>query len=109
MRWLCEVTMLGFEFRLKTGFFETKRFDLIARKGNLILSPVEAEDQVIIIPEKDILNVTLKNTKSLEMEIQTWDKVYQGIFNNKTDYEELLGQLKGNINKKIVCEYEGGN
>jgi hypothetical protein len=101
--------MLGFEFRLKTGFFETKRVGLTAKKGKLILSPVEVEDQVIIIPEKDILNVTLKHIKSLEMEIQTWDKVYQGIFSNKTDYEELLGQLKENINKKIVCEYEGGN
>lgn len=101
--------MLGFEFRLKTGFFETKTFDLIVSKGKLILSPVESEDQVIIIPEKEILNITLKNEKSLEIEIQTWDKIYQGLFDSKTDYEKLLKQLTENINKKIVCEYEGGN
>ena len=93
--------MLGFEFRLKTGFFETKPFDLLISKGKLILSPSEAEDQVITISEKDILNITLKNVKSLEIEIQTWDKIYQGIFDNKDDYEKLLGQLKENINKKI--------
>lgn len=101
--------MLGFEFRLKTGFFETKTFDLIVGKGKLIFSPVESADQVIIIPEKEILNITLKNEKSLEIEIQTLDKIYQGVVSDKADYEELLKQLKENINKKIVCEYEGGN
>ena len=101
--------MLGFEFRLKTGFFETKPFDFLIRKGKLILSPSESKDQVIMIQEEDILSITLKTVKSLEIEIQTWDKIYQGIFDNKDDYEKLLGQLKENINKKIVCEYEGGN
>jgi len=101
--------VLGFEFRLKTGFFETKSFDLLISKGKLILSPSEAEDQVITISEKDILNITLKNVKSLEIEIQTWDKIYQGVFIDKADYEELLKKLKENINKKIFFEYEGGN
>lgn len=101
--------MLCFEFRLKTGFFETKTFDLLISKGKLILSPAESKEQVITIPEKDILNITLKNMKSLEIEIQAWDKIYQGIIGNKADYEELLRQLKENINKKILCEYEGGN
>jgi len=101
--------VLGFEFRLKTGFFETKVFDLLISKGKLVLSPIETRDQVITIQEKDILNITLKNGKSLEIEIQTWDKIYQGVIGNKADYEELLRQLKGNINKKILCEYEGGN
>jgi len=101
--------MLCFEFRLKTGFFETKTFDLLISKGKLMLSPAESKEQVITIPEKDILNITLKNMKSLEIEIQTWDKIYQGIIGNKADYEELLRQLKENINKKILCEYEGGN
>ncbi len=101
--------MLGFEFRLKTGFFETKLIDLLISKGKLMLSPSEAEDQVITISEKDILNITLKNVKSLEIEIQTWDKIYQGVFIDKADYEELLKKLKENINKKIVFEYEGGN
>lgn len=101
--------MLGFEFRLKTGFYETQIFDFLIFKGKLILSPSESRNQVITIQEKDILNITLKNEKSLEIEIQTWEKIYQGAFNNKADYEKLLEQLKENINKKIVCEYEGGN
>ena len=98
------MTVLGFEFRLKTGFFEAKQVDLLISKGKLILSPSEAEDQVITISEKDILNITLKNVKSLEIEIQTWDKIYQGVFIDKADYEELLKKLKENINKKIVFE-----
>ena len=98
---------MGFEFRIKTGFFETKPFDLLIGKGKLILSPTEPEDQVIIIKEEDILSITLKNVKSLEIEIQTWDKLYQGVLSRKVDYEKLLSELKENINKKIICEYGG--
>jgi len=56
------------------------------------------------------LNITLKkNQKSFEMEIQTDQKIYQGLLDNKTDYEKLINQMKENISKKILCEYEGGN
>ncbi len=103
MIWFC------FESRLKTGFSETKIFDLLVSKGKLVLSPTESEDQVITIPEKDIIDIMLKNKKSLKIKIQTRDKIYHNIFVNKTDYEQLLGQLKEKINKKILREYEGGN
>ena len=67
---------MDFEFRLKTGFFETQLYDLLIRKGKLILSPKESEDRLITIPGESILNITLKeNQKSLEMEIQTNEKV----------------------------------
>lgn len=78
---------------------------MLISKGKLIFSPSESEGQVIMIKEEEILSITLKNVKSLEIEIQTWDKIYQGVFCDKADYEELLKQLKENINKKIVCEY----
>ena len=42
------------------------------------------------------------------MEIQTDEKLYHGQLDIKTDYEKLLIKLKS-INKKILCEYEGGN
>lgn len=101
---------MGFEFRMKTGFFETKTFDLLIDKGRLNLFPKESDDLLITIPEENILDITLKkDEKSFEMEIQTYGKIFQGLFENKTDYEKLLGQLKENINKKIFCEYEGGN
>ena len=101
--------MLGLGFRLKTGFYETKLFDLLISKGKLVLSRSESGDQVITIPEKDILSITLKSEKLLEIEIQTWDKTYQGILYNNTDYEKLLEQLKENINIKIIFELKGGN
>lgn len=101
---------MDFEFRMKTGFFETKVYDLLIRKGKLILSPKEPEDRLIAIPEKSILNITLKKgRKSFEMEIQTDEKIYQGLLDDKTDYEKLINQMKENINKKILCEYEGGH
>jgi len=37
---------------MKTGFFETKIYDLLIRKGKLILSPKESEDRSVTIPER---------------------------------------------------------
>lgn len=101
---------MGFEFRMKTGFFETKLYVLLIRKGKLILSPKESEDGLITIPEASILNITLKKIqKSFEMEIETEETIYLGLLDNMADYEKLINQMKENINKKILCEYEGGN
>ena len=41
------------------------------------------------------------------MEIQTY-QIYQGLLDNKIDYEKFINQIKENITKNI-CEYEGGN
>lgn len=102
--------MLDYEFRIKTGFFETKTYDLLVHKGELIFSPKEIDDGILTIPEESILSIALKKKqKSLEMEIQTDEKIYQGLLDNKTEYEKFIYQIKENINKKILCEYEGGN
>jgi hypothetical protein len=95
---------------MKTGFFETKMLDLHINKGKLIFSSKESSDQLIVIPDENILTVTMKKSKkSLEMEIQTYQKIYQGLLDNKIDYEKFINQIKENITKKIICEYEGGN
>ncbi|WP_312833422.1 hypothetical protein [Sedimentibacter saalensis] len=100
---------MDFEFRMKTGFFETKIYYLHIRKGKLIFSPKESDDNLIVIPDENILNITLKKSKkSFEIEIQTSEKFYQGLLYNKIDYEEFINQIKENINKKIIFEYEGG-
>ncbi len=92
---------------MKTGFFETKVYDLFIQKGELVLSLKESEDRLITIPEKSILNITLKkNKKSFEMEIQTYERIYHGLLDNKTNYEKFISEMKENINKKILCEYE---
>lgn len=98
---------LDFSFRLKTGFFETSAFNLLIRQGQLVLSSTEAKERTITITEENLVSITLKNEKSLEIEIQTRDSIYQGIFPDKAVYERLLEQLQENLNKKIVCEYEG--
>ena len=99
---------MGFECRLKTGFFETKRYDFLIFKGKLIFSDSESEDRCIAILESDILSITLRKVKSLEIEIQALDKIYHGTVSNQANFESMLRQLKENINKKIVCEHEGG-
>lgn len=100
---------MGFKFRMKTGFYETKIYDLTIKKGGLVFLPIEFEDLLITIPEENILNISLKGSeKSIEVEIQTDKKGYQGLLVYKTDYDLLLQQLKENISRKIFCEYEGG-
>lgn len=95
---------------MRTGFFETRMLDLHISKDKLIFSSKESNDHLIVIPEENILTITMKKSKkSLEMEIQTYEKIYQGLLNNKIDYEKFINQIKENINKKIICEYEGGN
>lgn len=101
---------MGFDFRMKTGFFETKLYELLIRRGKLILSPKESGNALITIPEKSVLSITLKKSqKSFEMEIQTDEEIYQGLLDNMADYEKLINQMKENINRKILFEYEGGN
>ncbi len=98
---------MDYEFRMKTGFFETKTYDLLFHKGELVFYPKEIDDGLITILEESILSITLKKKqKSLDIEIQTDEKIYQGLLDNKTDYEKFINQMKENINKKILCEYE---
>ena len=101
---------LGFKFRMKTGFYEPKMYNLVIHKGKLVFEPEESDNPLITIPEEIILNATLKKSeKSLEIEVQTNEIIFCGLLINKMDYQLLIEQLKENINKKIVCEYEGGN
>lgn len=94
---------------MKTGFFETKMYYLHISKGKLIFSPRESNEHLIAIPDENILNITFKKSKkSFEMEIQTCEKFYKGLLDNKIDHEKFIDQIKVNINKKILCEYEGG-
>lgn len=95
--------------RLKTGFFETKLYDLQFSKGKLRLSPKTLGDEEIVLFEKDISNLLLTAGEDLEIEINTLGQSYQGTITNKADYEGLLSGLKTNLNIKILCEYEGGN
>jgi methyl coenzyme M reductase subunit C len=103
------VKTLFFEFRLQTGFFETKLFLLQVGAGKMVIAPKNDEAPTIVIPEEEIESITIRNEKSLSIEIQTKSKVYRGTFSPETKYENLLEQLKGNLNKTITCEYERGN
>jgi len=79
---------------MKIGFFETKAYELLIGKDRLVLSLKESESDNITIPDKNIISITLKNEKAPEIEIQTWDKIYQGSLLEKTDFEKLVELLK---------------
>jgi len=97
-----------FNIRMKTGFFETKVYELLISKDQLVLSSKESKNDSIIILDKNIISITLNNEKAPEIEIQTGKKIYQCSLLEQTDFENLIGFLKENLSVKIICEYEGG-
>ena len=99
---------MEYELRLKTGFFETKFYDLQINKGKLRLSPKIPGDKEILLLEKDISDLLLKNGEDLEIEINALEQSYEGTITDKENYNDLLSELKDNLNIKILCEYEGG-
>jgi len=96
------------DIRMKTGFFETKKYELLISSDRLVLSSKETENDSIIILVNNIISITLKNKKSPELEIQTREEIFQGNLTEKTDFEKLINSLKESLSVKIVCEYEGG-
>lgn len=96
------------DIRMKTGFFETKAYEMLIGKDRLVLSSKEIGSDSIIILANNITSIILKNEKVPEIEVQTEGKNYQGSFFEKIDFEKLIGVLKENLSVKIICEYEGG-
>lgn len=97
-----------FDIRMKTGFFQTKIYELVIGPDKLVLASKETKSDDITIQDKNMISITLKNEKAPEIEIQTWERIYLGSLLEKTDFEKLVGLLKENLSVKIICEYEGG-
>ena len=96
--------------RMKTGFFEKTPYRLEVMEKKLLLIPIQAEvAERIVLEKEEILSVTLSQRKSPEMEIQTRDTVYVGVFEEGVAFEGAANYLKKNLNTKIICEYKGGN
>lgn len=98
---------MGMEVRLKTGFFETTAYYLEVGKKLLSFLPLSESATKIIIPEGDILSVTLHD-KSSQFEIATGNSLYCGAFVSNNDWTQIIHLLKNELNIKIICEYEGG-
>ena len=94
--------------RMRTGFFETKTYELLIGNDRLVLSSKETESDSIIILANNIISITLKNKKVPEIEIQTGEKIFQGSLTEKIDLTKVIDSLKENLSVKIICEYEGG-
>ena len=96
--------ILAFRVRLKTGFYETKPYDLLISKQKLVLSPIESKDDAITLSETEILFVYLREIKHYEIEVQTSDHIFQGIFYYNIDIEEVLRLLRNNLHTQIIFE-----
>ncbi|MPM07664.1 hypothetical protein SDC9_53971 [bioreactor metagenome] len=95
--------------RIKTGFFEMKPYRLKAEEGCLSLLPLqEGGEGLIVLPEGDILSVTLTEGRLPELEIQTPNELYTGILEESCSLTEVISYLKQCLNINITCEYKGG-
>jgi hypothetical protein len=104
-----EVVHMGVRIRLKTGFFETKNYWIEIKKNQLCFLPENQGEGILQFDEKEILTVTLKDFHIAELELQTSESIYIGIFSNRIDLAEALELMKGTLATKIIYEYEGGN
>lgn len=104
-----EVMYMELILRVKTGFFEKTAYRLEAEKKELRLIPIQAEGaERIVLRREELLSVTLRERKSPELEIQTGDTVYVGVFEEGIAFEETANYLKEHLNTKIIFEYRGG-
>lgn len=95
--------------RMKTGFFEKTSYHLKAVEKGLQLTPIQAKSaNPIVFKQEELLSVTLTQQKSPELEIETRDTVYSGVFEEGFAFEETANYLKKYLNTKIICEYKGG-
>ncbi len=94
---------------MKTGFFKKTPYSLEVKESDLLLIPTKAEDaERIILKQEGLLSVTLTQQKYPELEIQTQDAVYAGVFEEGVAFEEAANYLREHLNTKIICEYKGG-
>ncbi len=94
-----------YEFRLKTGFFETKLYNLSIKDQRITI--LDNEEELIVIDDDDLLCVSVTEKNHIEIEIQTKTNVYSGTISTAAaSASRLLDDLKEKLNKKIL--YEGG-
>mgnify|MGYP000626486789 CR=1 FL=1 len=92
-----------YEIRLKTGFYETKLYNLSIKDQRIAI--LNNEEEIIVIDDDDLLCVSVTERNNIEIEIQTKTKVYSGTI-AAASASRLLDDLKRELNKKIL--YEGG-
>jgi len=96
-----------YEFRLKTGFYETKLYSLNIHNKQIRMIPACADNKnkIITVSDNDLISVKVTERKSLEIEIQTKDNLYSGVILG-VSASGILDVLKKELHKEVL--YEGG-
>lgn len=96
-----------YEVRLKTGFFETTRYQISISEGFLNLIPIyDSEKSPICIAQKDIISILLLKNRLEEIEIKTIGDTISGVFDQNSDLRKMKQELKRKIHAKIIYKEE---
>lgn len=91
-----------YKIRLKTGFYETRPYDLHLEMGRLLLSSADDENGKVWIDEAALRCFTLIDKKLPEIEIQTLSAVYRAALKEEENLEDLFLLLKQYFNRPII-------
>lgn len=95
---------MKYEFRLKTGFFETKLCSMsVKNKSITFFCDDSYKYNKISIAEDIILNisVTIKQNHPVEIEIHTLNTIYTGYCINEADTEDIVKMLINEFDSKV--------
>ena len=91
-----------YKVRLKTGFYETRPYDLYIEPGRLVLSSADDENGKVCIDAAALRSFTLINKKLPELEIQTLSAVYLATLKEQENLGDLFLLLKQYFDRPIV-------
>lgn len=96
------------KIKLKTGFFKTLPYDLTLGKGQIILTPLEDnDDSRLVINGEDLqaIWIIIRNV-SAELEIMTATNSYIASFTDHTCLEEVSIVLAKEFGRKVILQDE---
>ena len=95
-------------FKLKTGFFETKKCTLLVRdKAISVFYDNDYDDKGLIIMDNDLLSISaiVRNNDTTEIRIHTLDNIYTGYCIDKNKTDKVIKTFINEFNNKVSIEH----
>ncbi len=94
-------------FKLKTGFFETKKCTLlVSNKAISVFYDDDYDDKGLTIMDNDLLSISaiVRNNDSTEIRIHTLDNIYTGFCIDEGNTEKVIKSFINEFNNKFSID-----
>ena len=95
-------------FKLKTGFFETKKCTLFVRdKAISVFYDNECDDKGLTIMDNDLLSISaiVRSNDTTEIRIHTLDNIYTGFCIDEDKVEKIIKSFVNEFKSKVSIEH----